>query len=571
MTEMLDVRPWNWEAYTPKEEDEELDFYKELCPKIATDVEYWCKYELDFYPWKHDQERRKNIIAYMKKKKIDPNIYYPDYGYGQLDGIKLMVNQDVKEGIIDAGRRSGKTQSYLASSTFLPWSMFSLYNPPRSRMGVIICSHRREHALDVIMAEIKSRINYSKNIKHYITNDSKMSIEFGPINSSIYSIPTSRYEQVKGYTNPIKIFMDETVLIHDYRVFSAIRPLLNQRGMVTLHDGKSFEYNIGMILTSTPEGMSNYFAERFFLANEGIKTGMKSLRWHSLDSPYCDYVGIVEELLEPNCDLLMWRQEYGAEFLYVSNSFFEPDLLDKNTNYDYYPFGQQTPTSRPLYWGIDWGAVRDSTVVYIQEDMGNRLQFKYALEIKNTEYDKQIDMIVALAKVLRPKIVKADLAGRAQNTILANKFGLPLYPVEGESMHLQNKHNMYIHGKYMLQYHAEHFPNTLLPPNQKMREQMIGINVEKSMGGVYLKFDDRHVGFDDWVDAFVLSTYCKPIIGGAWKPSIILRETEKDKRKDFSDYRPVVRLSKDTSPRRTWSDRKRIFEEEMKKSRRRKT
>ena len=119
----------------------------------------------------------------------------------------------------------------------------------------------------------------------------------------------------------------------------------------------------------------------------------------------------------------------------------------------------------------------------------------------------------------------------------------------------------------MMQYHAEHFPNTFLPPNPKMREQMIGINAEKSMGGVYLKFDDRHVGFDDWVDAFVLSTYCKPMIGGAWKPQIVLRETEEQTRRDFSDYRPVVRITGEPMSK-TWGDRKRRLDSELKKSRR---
>ena len=565
----LDVRPWDWEAYTPKEEDEQLDFYKELCPKIATDVVYWCKYELDFTPWEHDLERRALIIEYMESKKLDPKIYYPNYGYGQLDGIRAMVDLNLIEVPISAGRRSGKTHSLYAATTFIPFRTFSIHNPPRSPMGVITCSHRREHAIDVIMSEIRSRIRYSKNVKYYVTNDSKMSIEFGAINSTIYSIPTSRYEQVKGYTNPLKIFMDESVLIRDMGVYNAIRPLLNQRGIVTLADGSKLEYIIGLVLTSTPEGMNNYFAQRFFLAQQGVKEGMKSLRWHSLDSPYCNWKGIVNELLEPNVDLLMWRQEYGAEFLYVANAFFEPELYDKNINWDLLKFGDKLPSSRPLYWGIDWGAVRDSTVVYIQEDLGNRIQFKYALEIRNTEYDKQIDIIVALAKILRPKIVKADSAGRAQNTILANKFGLPLSPVEGESMHLQNKHNMYIHAKYMMQYHAEHFPNTLLPPNPKMREQMIGINAEKSMGGVYLKFDDRHVGFDDWVDAYVLSSYCKPMIGGAWKPTVVLRETEGQGRRDFSDYRPVARVT-GSPTRKTWSDRKRLLREEEKKWKRRK-
>jgi len=556
-----DFPPWNWEIYNPKEEDEELDFYKELCPLIANNVEYWCKYELDFEPWKFDKKRREKILKYMKKNKIDTNIYYPLYGFGQFDGIKAMVNPDIREVVIVAGRRSGKTMSYFAATTFLAWNNFSFFNPPRSPMGVIVCSHRREHAVDVIMSEIKSRLNYTKNIKNYITNDSKMSIEFGPINTTIYSIPTSRYEQVKGYTNPLKIFMDETVLIKDNRVFSAIRPLLNQRGVVTLEDGTKKEYNIGMVLTSTPEGMNNYFASRFFLAQE--KDSMFSLRWHSLDSPYVNYKGVIDELLEPNCDLLMWRQEYGAEFLYVANSFYTPEWVDKSINFDLRPFGELTPSYRPLYWGIDWGAVRDSTVIWVWEDMGNRLRFKFAEEIRNTEYDEQVDRIVYLSTIIKPTIIKADLAGRAQNTILANKYGLPLSPVEGVSMNLQGKHHLYMHAKTMLQ--AGYLE---CPPNPKWREQMIGISATKSMNGVYLSFSKEHVGFDDWVDAFVLATSCKELIGGVYKPQSYTSKTSiKDiGRKDFSSYRPVSRTITSRSRRRkTWAEKKEEMEKERKK------
>ncbi len=569
---ILDYRPWDWEVYTPKEEDEELDFYKELCPKIVTDISYWCKYELDFTPWEYSPERREEILEYMDEKKVDPNIFYPEHGYGQLDAMEAMSNDDYREVPVVAGRRSGKTWSYFGASSFILWSNFSLSNPPRSPMGIIIGSHRREHAVDVIMAEIRSRMRYTKNIKHYVTNDSKMSIAFGNtdqpnINSSIYSIPMSRYEQTKGYTNPLRVMIDEAVLIKDNTVFTSIRPLINQLGRVTLHDGSIYDYRIGIIYTSTPEGHNNYFANRFFIASQGDNPEMKPIRWHSLDSPYTNYKAIIDELTEPNCDELMWRQEYGAEFLYTANSFLEPELVDNNVDFDKFPFGNLNPTTRPLYWGIDWGAVRDSTVIYVQEDYGNRLEFKYAKEISNTEYDKQIDMIVDLARMLRPTMVKADVGGRAQNTILANKYGLPLVPVEGHPMALESKHHLYMHSKFMLQYHKQHYPNTLLPPNPKMREQMIGISVHPSMSG-YLRFSDKHVGFDDWVDAFVLSCGCKQITGGLYSPQIVTRQAPKAEKRDWSTYRPVTRVTGTPKKGKTWQDRKRRLREEAERARR---
>ena len=77
-----DFPPWNWEVYNPKEEDEELDFYKELCPLIANDVEYWCKYELDFEPWKFDKKRREKILKYLLSSLRFWSVGW-NKGYGQ--------------------------------------------------------------------------------------------------------------------------------------------------------------------------------------------------------------------------------------------------------------------------------------------------------------------------------------------------------------------------------------------------------------------------------------------------------------------------------------------------------
>ena len=237
-------------------------------------------------------------------------------------------------------------------------------------------------------------------------------------------------------------------------------------------------------------------------------SGYKSIRWHSFDSAQYEYQESANSLLKPNAKHEWWRQEFSAEFLTISNGFFFPDELDEIIDYDIPEFGSLHPTNAKTYWGIDWGASKDSTVIWIMEDVPNGLKTKYIKEIKNTEYDKQIDYIVNLSHTIKPTIIKADVGGRAQNTILANKYGLPIHPPIGVSMALQSKHELYHNAKYAIQ-----SKQVVCPLNKKWYEQMVGITAERSMSG-YLMFSDKAVGFDDYVDAFVLACSCKRPTGG---------------------------------------------------------
>jgi len=525
---------WDLEAYTQKEGDEHLDYYKELLPLIKHDPLYFAKYELDFTLWEYGDVDREERLKYIDKLGLSRELY-PDYGFGQADLVRAICDDNITHTIASAGGRSGKTLSYYAGSiTTLFQRPWSLDNPPRSPISIIIGSYREEHAIKIIMSEIRSRIKYSKNIKNYVVNSQQTMISFAQ-NLRIYTIPMNEVSKVQGQTNAIRIMVDEATRIKDEMIFPTIERMLFEKTTIQLADGTWYPYGVQMVLTSTPEGLNHPFAQEFMNASQNNIEGYKAIRWHSFDSPYYDYKKSLNSLLKPNANLLWWRQEFAAEFLTIANGFFMPELLDKQIDVDIGAWGDLEPTHNKLYWGIDWGEQHDSTVIWVMEDLGPVLKTKFVKELKGVPYDEQKLYIAGLARVLRPKLIKADSSERALNRILASEYKLPISPVEGVSMSLQPKHHLYHQAKFMLQAGL-----VICPPNRKWYEQMVGITTSKSMSG-YTMFSDKAVGFDDFVDAFVLACSCKPVYGG-YTPVYSIDKSEPTRKRDWSMYKPKSRV-----------------------------
>jgi hypothetical protein len=534
---------WNMEKYTQQEGDEHLDWETEFLPLIKNDPVYFTRYELDFVPWEYGEVDRQERLLKIDELELDRKLY-PDYGYGQADLLRAICDDSLDHVIAACGGRSGKTLTYFAASMCnlfqRPWN---LKNPPRSPMSVLIGSYRQDHAILVIMAEIKSRLQYTKNIKNYLVGKgskkgSKTMVEFAQ-NLRLYTLPMSEVSHIQGQTNAIRVMVDEASRIRDPMIFPTIERMLTEKTVVQLADASWYKYGVQMVLTSTPEGMVDEFAQEFHNASQQHIPGYKAIRWHSFDSPYYDHVKGLNLLLKPNARELWWRQEFGAEFLHISNNFFGPEVLDKNIKDDIGEWGNDSPSSRPLHWGIDWGEARDSTVIWVNEDLGGpRVRTKFIKEFIKTKYDEQKDYIVNLAERLKPKIVKADDNQRALNTILANDYKLPLIPVTGVSMNLQAKHHMFNQTLYMLQAGLVD-----CPPNRKWYEQMIGIVVKETPAGYQSFSGKKTVGFDDFVDAFVLCNSCKSVYG-VYSPKHSIQRREPMGKRDWSKYKPRSKVQK---------------------------
>jgi hypothetical protein len=359
-------------------------------------------------------------------------------------------------------------------------------------------------------------------------------------NVRLYAIPMSDVAHIQGQTNALRVMADEAARMKDPLLFPTIERILTEKTTVQLADGTWYPYGVQMVLTSTPEGVADNFAQEFMNASQQSIPGYKAIRWHSFDSPYYDHEKSLNLLLKPNPRELWWRQEFAAEFLHIAHNFFKPEYLDDNIRDSIGEWGNREPSNYPLHWGIDWGEARDSTVIWINEDKGKKVRTKFVKEFVKTKYDTQKDYIINLAEDLKPKLVKADDSQRALNTILANEYKLPLVPLTGVSMNLQAKHHMYNQTLFMLQSGLVE-----CPPNRKWYEQMVGITVKETASG-YQSFSDQAVGFDDFVDAFVLCNSCKPVYGG-YSPIHRVAKAEPTEKRDWTIYKPKSSLRRDKS------------------------
>jgi len=509
-----DIPEWDWTDYQYYPEDEHLT-RAQLNQKIITDPVYWCKYELRFNPIEFDNEQYLERLALIKAAGYDES-YYPRSKASQAEFIRQSCLPNMRYIITAAGRRGGKTTALTGIATYLLFKIFSWNNPPIDDWNIVLFAHREVHTQKVILKGIKNRVLSSKNLWKYMKRDTVDTLEFVN-NTNIYTVPATDEEKMRGITRAIVLIGDEGRYVADDS-FNVIMPIINEHPIIQLRDGAFKRVRPRLIVISTPEGFNNWFAKRWMMANDvNSPADQVALRWHSLDNPYQDAQDIINDI---ELDPLFWRQEYAAEFLATSGAFWTPALLDQCTP------GLKDTDDKPTltlslegvhgaryYWGIDWGATNDSTVIWVLEDVGGKGITKFVKEFIKTEYDEQLRYIEQLARYLPPVLVRADRAGRAQNNHLARTLKLPLDPVDGQYMGKEWKTQAFSNVKMLMQMKRLFFPYI-----RKHREQMLGLNVTRTQGG-YLSFSDKAVGHDDYVDAMVLAASCLNLYGG-YRPQI---------------------------------------------------
>jgi len=147
-------------------------------------------------------------------------------------------------------------------------------------------------------------------LKHTIDNDdpwpedNKTSLEL-PNGARIIALP-AKGENIRGYTNPYLIIMDESAFISDddYR---AVRPMLS-------HGAK-------LILMSTPFGKRGFFWETWKSQDK---------RWSRYTVKAADCKHIPAEFLEEErvaLGPLWYQQEYECAFLETISGFFDMDSV----------------------------------------------------------------------------------------------------------------------------------------------------------------------------------------------------------------------------------------------------
>lgn len=166
--------------------------------------------------------------------------------------------------------------------------------------------------------------------------DNKTSLEL-PNGARIVALP-ARGENIRGYTNPRLIIMDEAAFIPD-EDYKSIRPMLS--------------HGARLIVMSTPFGKRGWFYE----------TWIKKNTWERISVVAADCSHISQEFLDEELiDIGPWwyAQEYKCEFLDSVSSFFDMDAVRESLDYGIEPlFDIRTgmiqdleEELRPLFEGV---------------------------------------------------------------------------------------------------------------------------------------------------------------------------------------------------------------------------
>jgi len=205
-----------------------------------------------------------------------------------------------------AGRQCGKsvTISLLACHT-------AVFNPE----ALVLLAARNQ----------KQSIEFSRKVTGWLTKiepfeplteDNKTSLQLARNGSRIVSLPGHNPDEIRGYSSPRLVIIDEAAFALDATYYSALRPML-----IRSPEGR-------LILLSSPNLQTGSFYEA--CTNWG---GWERYHVRSTDSPYIS----VDDLAEAEAENpLTYKREYLAEFASGEDSLFGD--LDRLVSYDFEPF-----------------------------------------------------------------------------------------------------------------------------------------------------------------------------------------------------------------------------------------
>lgn len=235
---------------------------------------------------------------------IDTELYYLAdpvaridelFGLGfSLDEVQAkIVKSRARRIIVCCTRQWGKTTAVAAKAA----------TEALARQGLILVVAPVERQARECFRKIRQSLKLALPGEDW-PEDNKTSLEL-PNGARIVALP-AKGDNIRGYTNPRLIIMDEAAFIHDDD-YKAIRPMLS--------------HGARLIVMSTPFGKRGWFYERWIKEDDG---------WERYSVKAADCAHIPASFLEEERIELgpaWYSQEYELAFLESINSFFDMDAV----------------------------------------------------------------------------------------------------------------------------------------------------------------------------------------------------------------------------------------------------
>lgn len=325
----------------------------------------------------------------------------------QLEMVEKMINH--KRCCFVMGRQSGKD---FTIACFVIWNSICNSN---QRMLLVSPAQRQS---DLLFDRILQFIGLSNEL---FTSVEKSNMEVCRFTnkSEVHSLPSTTY--IRGFTEVTHIFVNEVAHGISGDTFAAIEPML------AIKHGS-------LILMSSPLGCQGKLWEAF---NSPIYAKM---RLPSTTNKYISREWI--ETQEKTMPVVVYDCEVNANFSQAIDNFFPMEVIDKCSQE--YGFRSFPEPELDYYLGVDWGRVRDSSVLtIISKNSEDILKVEKIIEFQNKPFSAQVEHIRKLHNTFGFRKIVAEYAGLG--IMPCEKLKEMELPVEFFKPTLDNKEGAYNH------------------------------------------------------------------------------------------------------------------------------
>jgi phage terminase large subunit-like protein len=388
----------------------------------------------------------------------------------ELQGYQLKMSgimHNHRRSCFVLGRQSGKD---FTTACFVVWDSVIHSN----RKTLIVSPAQRQS--DLLFDRIIRFIAQSKELFDSVKSSTREHIAFTN-GSIIKSYPSTSY--IRGETEVTHAILNEARdFANGEEVLASVVPMLAlKRGNLSI--------------MSSPAGCMGILWDCF-----------NSPEYHTMQLPssvnkYIDNEWIMEQ--ERTLPATTFQMEFEAQFSEAVDNFFPSALVRKCTEtYDFSSFPQPGHT---YYLGIDWGRIRDSSVLTVLDrDREGSMRIEKIVELVNTPFSSQLAHVQKLHDTFKFTMIVPEKNGLSMPLCEKLKeMGLPTTDFESTITKKAEGYNTLL---------KELEKGTLVIPNHpKLQYQLRTFRFVMTRDGKMKLHHASSSGHDDYCDSLMLSVY----------------------------------------------------------------
>lgn len=332
-----------------------------------------------------------------------------------------------------------------------------------------------------------------------------------PNGSRVMSLPSSDPAKIRGLGlrgGSTDVYVDEYAHVdNDSELWLVCRDFQIIGGAITLN--------------STPKGKRGKFYEISDPLQSMFRGKIKHdpfhvWTYHEILYTDCPRLAKQEKQLKASVSDIDFQQEYRAEFIDESLSFFPYELLEPNQSVTSF-VDSDYQTKNLVQMGIDFGKTTSETIVYISEKVApEKWKTLYIEEFTGVNYEAQVESIFLLAKAYRVTLVNIDASGpggQVMNDLLSSerRLGHKVVPYDLTSSTKENiiiRMRILLQGKRFMLPAVKNVSDYFLRVSEKLQTQLHGVMRTTTDAGLHTRYSGKETaGMDDMVWAAALSVY----------------------------------------------------------------